>query len=89
MSGPSPFDDTVQLVEVMPSNDISDGVNTYQNVPAPISAPTSNGGETEIQQPTVIISRKKAYITVGTLLLVNLLNYMDRFTIAGKLSHNS
>ncbi|XP_050410079.1 protein spinster homolog 1 [Patella vulgata] len=31
------------------------------------------------------ISRKTAYITVATLLLINLLNYMDRFTVAGVL----
>ena len=30
-------------------------------------------------------STKKAYIAVGILFLVNLLNYIDRFTVAGVL----
>lgn len=28
---------------------------------------------------------KKRYVTVGILCLINLINYMDRFTIAGKI----
>ena len=32
------------------------------------------------------ISKKKGYAIVGILFFINLLNYMDRFTIAGKIN---
>lgn len=92
MSGtsPSPFDDTVQLVEVMPGNDFSDDVDpvlTRNGTESTASLPNMAGDDTNKKHktPAPTISGKKAFIIVGTLLLVNLLNYMDRFTVAGVL----
>ncbi|XP_041348231.1 protein spinster homolog 1-like isoform X2 [Gigantopelta aegis] len=84
-----PFDDTVQLEE-MP-------VDFPDSDTAPI-VPSSDLQDNEVIDATVpkhqvedgshvnsIISNKAAAVTVFTLLFINLLNYMDRFTIAGVL----
>lgn len=85
MSGPSPFDDTVQLVEVMPGNDFSGNVEDMprNGIESTSSLPDMAGDEGKNTTPAPTISRKRAVISVVILLLVNLLNYMDRFTIAG------
>ena len=36
------------------------------------------------QQECTCVGSKRAFFTVGILFFINLLNYMDRFTIAGK-----
>ncbi|XP_059173446.1 protein spinster homolog 1-like isoform X1 [Physella acuta] len=81
MSDSSPLDDCVQLTSVMPL-DVSSPSQT---------APTMNraeiNGEPDVSSSSrqVPVSNKRAYFTVAILLLVNLLNYMDRFTVAGVL----
>lgn len=73
-----PFDDTVQLDD-MPV-DISDT--------SPIVRSNDNT-EPRVESPDVEvvdadgISKSRAYFMVFVLLFINLLNYMDRFTIAG------
>ncbi|XP_070204332.1 protein spinster homolog 1-like [Littorina saxatilis] len=94
-SADPPFDDTVQL-EAMAAAEYFDDSDR-----APIvNNEEDEAEETQVQpiQNHVIVSdavmsesgapmqgRTKAYITVATLLLINLLNYMDRFTVAGVL----
>ena len=72
----TPFDDTVQLSEVMPSHQQSDD-----------DPPLEETNEVTVRTATMetTVSKCRAYGTVAILLFVNLLNYMDRFTIAGKL----
>lgn len=73
-----PFDDTVQLDD-MPV-DISDT--------SPIVR-SNDKTEPRVESPDVEvvdadgISKSRAYFMVFVLLFINLLNYMDRFTIAG------
>lgn len=72
-----PFDDTVQLDD-MPV-DISDTSPIVRN---------NDIGESHVRTPDVEvvagdISKRRAYFMVFVLLFINLLNYMDRFTIAG------
>ena len=75
-----PFDDSVQLSEMQV--DVSDDL--------PI---VSDQGRTDMDDPPTMmstngqqISKKKGYAIVGILFFINLLNYMDRFTIAGKIN---
>ncbi|XP_060077272.1 protein spinster homolog 1-like isoform X2 [Ylistrum balloti] len=79
-----PFDDTVQLDD-MPV-DFSDT--------APIVDDDGNQRRPEIEVPDHVvvasenndsISRATAYASVAILLCINLLNYMDRYTVAGVL----
>ena len=42
------------------------------------------GVEHSMAQTSCCVSSRRAYLTVAVLFLINLLNYMDRFTIAGK-----
>lgn len=72
-----PFDDTVQLDD-MPV-DISDTSPIVRN---------NDIAESHVRTPDVEvvagdISKHRAYFMVFVLLFINLLNYMDRFTIAG------
>lgn len=74
-----PFDDTVQLDD-MPV-DISDTSPIVRN---------NDIAESHVRTPDVEvvagdISKHRAYFMVFVLLFINLLNYMDRFTIAGVL----
>lgn len=89
MSGSQiPFDDTVQL-ETMDTSEYNDDDTSpifrhEREIPPPETGQEHvivAGGETNHGPPT---GRKQAYVTIATLLLINLLNYMDRFTIAGK-----
>ena len=75
MQGP-PFDDTVQLSDM--KVDISDEAPIVENGPG-------YGDEPEVQTVTGDnqISKARGYAIVAILFFVNLLNYMDRFTIAG------
>lgn len=41
-----------------------------------------------VQRATGATRSKKRYVSVAILCLINLINYMDRFTIAGKLFRN-
>ena len=84
-----PFDDTVQL-ETMEATEYFAASDT-----APIAIierePPENGPRLVIvadhstmsEAGAPVLGKKKAYVTIATLLLINLLNYMDRFTIAG------
>lgn len=81
------IDDTVQLDEVMSTHLTHDEAPIAQNeIDNSISEDSIEGihhnGSTNSQG--ILTSGRRAYVTVGILLLVNLLNYMDRFTIAGK-----
>ena len=89
MTSSAPLDDTVQL-ETMESADYytdSDVApiienrsgNATENIPHVTTVPDSRMDE----RGAPLTGRKKAYITIATLLLINLLNYMDRFTVAG------
>ena len=44
----------------------------------------TTGVEHSMAQTSCCVSSRRAYLTVAVLFLINLLNYMDRFTIAGK-----
>lgn len=82
MSSLLPFDDTVQLAE-LPSDPFADTTVMGDReqilqrdegdgvIVAPVSAEADG------------ISRRRGYVTVAILLMINLLNYMDRFTVAG------
>ena len=84
-----PFDDTVQL-ETMEATEYFAASDTapiaiIEREP-PESRPrlvivADHSTMSEAEAP--VIGKKKAYVTIATLLLINLLNYMDRFTIAG------
>ena len=82
----TPIDDTFQL-DAMPV-DISDTEPIVQNNPINEDDRTSNVTTTPepiIQSGTTSdISKGRAYVTVAILLTINLLNYMDRYTVAGK-----
>ena len=76
-----PFDDTVQLSDM--KVDFSD------------EAPVVENGQGFLEDPPDVelttgevnhISTRRGYAIVGILFFVNLLNYMDRFTIAGKIT---
>lgn len=75
-----PFDDTVQLSNM--KFDVSDEVPIVENGPDLAEHPPDVETVTaDVNQ----ISKKRGYAIVGILFFVNLLNYMDRFTIAGVL----
>lgn len=82
----TPIDDTFQL-DAMPV-DISDTEPIVPNNPINEDDRTNNVTTTPepiIQSGTTSdISRGRAYVTVAILLTINLLNYMDRYTVAGK-----
>lgn len=86
MSQSPPFDDTVHLDD-MPV-DFSESDDTAAIVPneSPVAGRTTTSTTTENEEPETTFSQTTAHITVAILLLINLLNYMDRFTIAGKSS---
>ncbi|KAH9503906.1 Protein spinster 1 [Bulinus truncatus] len=76
-----PFDDTVQLSQIMPTD--GDGVPVVRNDYVGIN---DDGSQVNLQSvPLGSLKKKRGYLTVLILLLVNLLNYMDRFTVAGVL----
>lgn len=83
----TPLDDTFQL-DAMPV-DVSD---TAPIVNSPTDDDDGTPDMKNTPETTVVsgttsgISKSRAYVCVGILLLINLLNYMDRFTIAGMLS---
>ena len=82
----APFDDTFHLDD-MPV-DVSDtapivSTETENDRLPDVRAVTETAVESGI---TLDISRGRAYATVAILLTVNLLNYMDRYTVAGVLS---
>lgn len=74
-----PDSDTAQIISPDREDGQEDGVNnSVSNTSASDSCKTTD------EKGAPIIGKRKAYITVATLLFINLLNYMDRFTIAGK-----
>ncbi|BFZ18159.1 hypothetical protein BsWGS_21198 [Bradybaena similaris] len=82
------IDDTVQLDEVMSTHLTHDEAPITQNeIDNSVSEDSIEGISHNgcVNSQGVLTSRRRAYVTVGILLLVNLLNYMDRFTIAGVL----
>ncbi|GFO44363.1 hypothetical protein PoB_007086800 [Plakobranchus ocellatus] len=82
----TPFDDTVQLIEVMPSEFSDDLEPIYRNgreETSPARPGESPGNQNSTS--TMAISKTRAYLTLGILLFVNLLNYMDRYTVSGVL----
>ena len=87
-SGP-PFDDTVQL-ETMEQTEYTDSdtapIYPYEReMPPPDDVPHVTVTDPRMdERGAPLVGRKRAYVTVAILLLINLLNYMDRFTIAGK-----
>ncbi|XP_025090714.1 protein spinster homolog 1-like isoform X2 [Pomacea canaliculata] len=75
-----PDSDTAQIISPDREDGQEDGVNnSVSNTSASDSCKTTD------EKGAPIIGKRKAYITVATLLFINLLNYMDRFTIAGVL----
>ena len=73
-----PFDDTVQLSNM--KVDFSDEASIVDNGQGFVEEPPDIELATgEVNQ----ISKRRGYAIVGILFFVNLLNYMDRFTIAG------
>lgn len=81
-----PFDDSVQLSEMQV--DISDDEPIVANGMSG-DGPVRDGSDLPIVQTMAgeesQISKKRGYAIVGILFIINLLNYMDRFTIAGVL----
>lgn len=66
----------------MPSEEKHNG--TVQSQPNH-SSPVSNEGSSDSSITNDTISLRRKYVGVGVLFFINLLNYMDRFTIAGKI----
>lgn len=90
----APFDDTVQLDTMegtgyFVDSDTAPIVSSErehrpENGPPP--DPAVSFAEPRVDEHGApLTGRKKAFITIGTLLFINLLNYMDRFTVAGVL----
>ncbi|RUS73015.1 hypothetical protein EGW08_019221 [Elysia chlorotica] len=82
----TPIDDTVQLIEVMPydfSDDLEPIVQDERRGTS-LSRPTEPP-DNENSNGFTGVSKKRAYLTLGILLFVNLLNYMDRYTVSGVL----
>ncbi|KAK7488243.1 hypothetical protein BaRGS_00020550 [Batillaria attramentaria] len=82
-----PFDDTVQL-EAMDAVDYFSDSDTAPIVPTDgknvqDTAKSNSEDQRMDERGAPVHGRKAAYVTIATLLLINLLNYMDRFTIAG------
>ena len=90
-----PFDDSVQLETmeaaeyfsdsdtapiVWNENEISER-DLAENVPASTVIIADHRMD---ESGAPLKGKTKAYVTIATLLLINLLNYMDRFTVAGK-----
>ena len=77
-----PLDDTLQLddmpVDFSDTSPIVDGEMYEDSTTSVPRHVVVDGSETEGEIP-----RKTAYFTVAVLLIINLLNYMDRYTIAG------
>ncbi|CAC5402797.1 SPNS [Mytilus coruscus] len=84
----TPIDDTFQL-DAMPV-DVSDTEPIVQN--NPINEDDRTPNVTTTPEPTIQsgttsdISKGRAFVTVAILLTINLLNYMDRYTVAGVLN---
>ena len=84
-----PFDDTVQLETMEPTEYFADSdtapiVTTEREPPKsgpPLVIVADHSTMSEAGAP--VIGKRKAYVTIAILLLINLLNYMDRFTVAG------
>lgn len=74
-----PFDDSVQLSEMQ--IDVSD----EQPIVEAQSQPDMEEPAIMMSTSGKVISKRKGYAIVAILFFVNLLNYMDRFTIAGLL----
>ncbi|WAR02236.1 SPNS1-like protein [Mya arenaria] len=72
-----PFDDSVQLSEMQ--------VDVSDDLPIDAAGGDMELPEVEIVENTNHISTKRGYVIVAILFFINLLNYMDRFTIAGVL----
>lgn len=87
----SPFDDTVQLEEMYEEDySVSDTAPIIQSNKRgqedenSVSHPESTVTEPKMDERGAPLKGKRAaYITVATLLFINLLNYMDRYTVAG------
>ena len=77
----TPFDDTVQLIEVMPSEFSDDLEPIVQD-----GRGTREQPQNESSDNAMVVSKRRAYWTLGILLFVNLLNYMDRYTVSGWLN---
>ncbi|WAR02242.1 SPIN-like protein [Mya arenaria] len=69
-----PFDDSVQLSEMQ--------VDVSDDLPIDAAGGDMELPEVEIVENTNHISTKRGYVIVAILFFINLLNYMDRFTIA-------
>lgn len=76
------FDDSVQLDEVMSPDSTDDTLPIHDRHDSNDSQTCVIGADGDRQE--IRINKTRAFITTGILLLVNLLNYMDRFTVAGK-----
>lgn len=79
-----PFDDSVQLSEMQ--------VDVSDDLPIVTDQELRDRPRPEMDEQTVMysasgqpISKKKGYVIVAILFFINLLNYMDRFTVAGEL----
>ena len=88
----APFDDTFQLDDINDmSVDVSDSAPIVKNTTTNSNDSENDGVPevTTVTQPTANsvtttdISKGRAYVCVAILLTINLLNYMDRYTIAG------
>ncbi|KAJ7997338.1 hypothetical protein DPEC_G00227950 [Dallia pectoralis] len=60
------------------NSNLSSATTRYGCIPDSISSP-------DPEETTTVISPERAYLTVAILCYVNLINYMDRYTIAGVL----
>ena len=80
-----PFDDTIQLhnIEMIDNCLESDVSPILQSNDSNINCKTGNSILSHVNNRLHFGNGAKTFMTVSTLLLVNLLNYMDRYTIAG------
>lgn len=77
-----PFDDSVQLSDMQV--DISDELPIVANGERDVTVATTDVPEvTMVSNAESQISKKRGYAIVAILFFINLLNYMDRFTVAG------
>ena len=83
----SPIDDTVQLDEMAVESDDSNFLNFPPASDDVRIIPGNENEEEIVREKTGVRAKrvpKRSVLTIAVLTGINLMNYMDRFTIAGK-----
>ncbi|XP_076867902.1 protein spinster homolog 3 [Brachyhypopomus gauderio] len=77
------MEDTSPIVSVEPGDDVSLSSKPRSRQYGSVSREPAGGAVSPADAP--VVSAKRAYVAVAVLCYINLLNYMDRYTIAGVL----